>query len=243
MEPPRNSRMEIQWCYMGPDDGYYGPFSPKQMLQWTQSNYFHDGILIKIEHENNWHSLGDWKALLGDLPFGMQYPSYEQAAAFIANQAQSQQMGMPHPPPMMLPPGLHPPMHQRYPPPFVPMMQPGASQPNMVPIQMPAAVPPNMVQHSLMSSQPPSEPREGHHSANSQTPDSDQDYDPRRSAVPVERREEPSPVKVTETAEIGTNTEVLETRNVSTSTLPIVLNSNDVARWLSEVLGQKVCIT
>lgn len=42
-----------------------GPYAAKEMLMWTQSGYFNDSLLIRTEHEERFHTLGEWTRVCG----------------------------------------------------------------------------------------------------------------------------------------------------------------------------------
>ncbi|VDO80663.1 unnamed protein product [Heligmosomoides polygyrus] len=64
--------IEVRWYYHGPDNEIYGPYAAKEMLMWTQSGYFNDSLLIRTEHEERFHTLGEWtRVLLRNLRFSL----------------------------------------------------------------------------------------------------------------------------------------------------------------------------
>ncbi|CAJ0949986.1 unnamed protein product, partial [Mesorhabditis belari] len=236
---------EVKWFYLGPDDNPYGSFSSKDMMQWVNSGYFGDNVPVRTENDQHFYPIGEWVRLCGGkLPFGLPIHSWDA----VASQFTRHPISMPPPPmhPVLLPPGLPPPnmtgMHpQRYPA-YMPMPPNGMHSPAA--IMQPMGMGPHgmtMQQHMVapLISQPPSEPRDGHHSTNSQTPDSEGEFvDGQKQNVLLETQ-----ILMTEKVSVGTETMKPQMCDASTSTLPLMLNAKDVARLLSELFGQTVHIT
>lgn len=44
---------------------FQGPYAAKEMMMWTQSGYFNDSLLIRTEHEERFHTLGEWTRVCG----------------------------------------------------------------------------------------------------------------------------------------------------------------------------------
>lgn len=43
----------------------YGPYSSREMINWSSSGYFNESLLMRSEQEQNYHQLGDWQIVAG----------------------------------------------------------------------------------------------------------------------------------------------------------------------------------
>ncbi|KIH62817.1 GYF domain protein [Ancylostoma duodenale] len=224
--------IEVRWYYHGPDNEIYGPYAAKEMMMWTQSGYFNDSLLIRTEHEERFHTLGEWTRVCGGkVPFVLPVVSMESLVGPLGPRLNPVVIGM-------LPPGLPPP----FPPPvhgrfahFVPGMPPPQAhqQPPMT--------------HSL----PPSEPLDAGSSL-SHTPDSEQEmYNHAKvngetngtSMMPTLRHMAVSTAEPPEMVSVSTATDNPTMRDAACQTTPLIVPAQDAARILSELLNQVVRVT
>ncbi|KJH49651.1 hypothetical protein DICVIV_04197 [Dictyocaulus viviparus] len=192
------------------------------MMMWTQSGYFNDTLLIRTEHEERFHTLGEWTRVCGGkVPFMLPVISMEALVGQMAPRINPVMIGM-------LPPGLPPP----FPPPvhgrfthFVPGMPPPQHH------QPPMA-------HSL----PPSEPLDATSSV-SQTPDSEQEVHNEANETSNLRHMAVSTTEPPEMVSVATGTDSPMLREAACQTTPLIVAAKDAARILSELLNQVVHVT
>ncbi|KAJ1351348.1 hypothetical protein KIN20_007336 [Parelaphostrongylus tenuis] len=214
--------IEVRWYYHGPDNEIYGPYAPKDMMMWTQSGYFNDSLLIRTEHEERFHTLGEWTRVCGGkVPFLLPVISMDSLVGQMAPRLNPVMIGM-------LPPGL--------PPPFPPPLHGRFTH------FVPGMPPPQHHQPPMTHSLPPSEPLDATSSV-SQTPDSEQEVHNESNGLSSHRHMAVSTTEPPEMVSVATGTDTPMFREVACQTTPLIVAAKDAARILSELLNQVVHVT
>ncbi|GMR59678.1 hypothetical protein PMAYCL1PPCAC_29873, partial [Pristionchus mayeri] len=160
---------ETKWWYKGPDGETYGPYTAREMRMWGSSGYFNDALPVKTDKDEQFHSIGDWTAVMGGAnPFlNPSVPAFNVLMHGAHAQFLLYPPGLPTPSPF---PGGSPSNGGRFGGP--PFPAPSAAMANL---HLGGAGGGHMGIHPIHLggplSQPPSEPNDGANSSNSHSPD------------------------------------------------------------------------
>uniref|UniRef100_A0AC34QWT8 GYF domain-containing protein n=2 Tax=Panagrolaimus sp. JU765 TaxID=591449 RepID=A0AC34QWT8_9BILA len=241
---PEFDEYPTRWFYLGADNQVHGPFSNTEMLQWVDSGYFNDNLMIRTERDDKFYTLFEYTQMCQGSPFHSDIYSMHFKAMEAANMIRQRSAPIPiRVPVMVVQPHANVSTTAQFPPGITP--GPVFVNSNGFPVSTPMYVNnPHIGTYGTPQPYNYMTERENPSSSSvSDSPDIDRSIHMEELQVCVQTDDKCVSTDdapwLTEKIEIGTDVPVFNVNDLSvgTQTAPVPINRIQVARLLKELTG------